>query len=134
MEEGMGLKGGMILGLGCGLAAIAGMAGTISFAADNVSAPSDPEIDRTRQEVKMLDDLFKNMIVLVDHTYVKTPSDVAAATAGKAIFAALKKDGWYDVRLLGLTGVIGDEDDAPRDAFEQTAAKKYVAEKPITKR
>jgi hypothetical protein len=36
----------------------------------------------------------------------------------------MKKAGWCDVRLLGLTDVIGDQDDVPRDAFEQTAAKK----------
>jgi hypothetical protein len=75
----------------------------------------------------MLDDLFKNAIVLIDETYVKKPGDVAAATASKALFAAMKKAGWYDVRLLGLTDVIGDQDDVPRDAFEQTAAKKLLA-------
>jgi Protein of unknown function (DUF3365) len=58
---------------------------------------------------------------------VKKPDSVAAATASKALFAALKKAGWYDVRLLGLTDVIGDQDDVPHDAFEQTAAKKLVA-------
>jgi hypothetical protein len=36
----------------------------------------------------------------------------------------MKKAGWCDVRLLGLTDVIGDQDDVPRDAFEQTAANK----------
>jgi Protein of unknown function (DUF3365) len=75
----------------------------------------------------MLDDLFKNAIVLIDETYVKKPSDVAAARASKALFAAMKKAGWYDVRLLGLTDVIGDEDDVPRDTFEQAAAKKLIA-------
>ena len=39
----------------------------------------------------MLDDLFKNMIVLVDGHYVKKPDDFAAATAAKALFAAMKK-------------------------------------------
>jgi len=87
----------------------------------------DTAVERTRQEVKMLDDLFKNAIVLIDSHYVKKPSDFPAATAAKTLFAALKKDGWYDVRLLGLTDVIGDPDDVPRDAFEQTAAKKLLA-------
>ncbi|MGH6868757.1 MAG: c-type heme family protein, partial [Methylocella sp.] len=87
----------------------------------------DAAVERTRQEVKMLDDLFKNAIVLIDGHYVKKPSDFPAATAAKALWAALKKDGWYDVRILGLTDVIGDPDDAPRDAFEQAAAKKLLA-------
>ena len=71
------------------------------FGAEQTTVASDPEIERTRQEIKMLDDLFKNMIVLVDETYVKKPGDVAAATAGKALWAAMKKSGWYDVRILG---------------------------------
>jgi hypothetical protein len=87
----------------------------------------DAAVERTRQEVKMLDDLFKNAIVPIDGHYVKTPSDLPAATAAKALWAALKKDGWYDVRILGLTDVVGDPDDVPGDAFEQTAAKKLLA-------
>ncbi|MGH6835211.1 MAG: hypothetical protein ACREC9_06605 [Methylocella sp.] len=66
----------------------------------------------------MLDDLFKNAIVQIDFHYVKKPSDPPAATAAKALWAALGKDGWCDVRVLELTGVIGDQDDIPRDAFE----------------
>jgi Protein of unknown function (DUF3365) len=116
-----------IVGLTFGLAAMLAIAGPSSFGAEQATVSSDPELERTRQEVKMLDDLFKNAIVLIDETYVKKPGDVAAATASKALFAALKKAGWYDVRLLGLTDVIGDQDDVPRDAFEQTAAKKLVA-------
>jgi hypothetical protein len=112
--------------LSLGLAAMLATAGG-SFGAEQAAVSSDPEIDRTRQEVKMLDDLFKNMIVLVDETYVKKPDSVAAATAGKALWAALKKGGWYEVRILGLTDVIGDQDDVPRDAFERTAAAKLVA-------
>lgn len=90
-------------------------------------AGPDAAVERTRQEVKMLDDLFKTAIVLIDGHYVKTPSDQPGATTAKALWAALKKDGWYDVRILGLTDVIGDPDDVPKDAFEQAAAKKLLA-------
>jgi hypothetical protein len=31
------------------------------------------------------------------------------------------------VRLLGLLDVLGDPDDAPKDSFEQAAAKKLIA-------
>jgi hypothetical protein len=116
-----------IAGLAIGLAAIVTIPGQGSYGAEQAAVPADPELERTRLEVKMLDDLFKNAIVLIDHTYVKKPQDVAAATASKALFAILKKDGWCDVRLLGLTDVIGDQDDVPRGTFEETAAKKLVA-------
>jgi Protein of unknown function (DUF3365) len=88
---------------------------------------SEAAVARTRQEVKLLDDLLKNMIVIIDAHYVRKPGDFAAATAAKALFSTMKKNGWCDVRLLGLTDVIGDPDDVPRDAFEQTAAKKLLA-------
>ena len=110
--------------LALGLAAMLTMPGPSLFGAEQTTVASDPEIERTRQEIKMLDDLFKN---LVDETYVKKPGDVAAATSGKALWAAMKKSGWYDVKILGRTDVIGDQDDVPRDAFEQTAAKKLRA-------
>jgi hypothetical protein len=58
-----------------------------------VSGKPDAAVERTRQEVKMLDDLFKNMIVLVDGHYVKNPSDFPAATAAKALWAALSRTG-----------------------------------------
>ena len=41
-----------------------------------------------RQEIKMLDDLYKNAIVLINEHYVNNPSDFPAATASKALFAA----------------------------------------------
>jgi Protein of unknown function (DUF3365) len=123
----MKLQRKAIVGLALGLAAILTIGGVGSFAAEKVSGAKDAAVERTRQEVKMLDDLFKNAIVLIDGHYVKTPSDLPAATAAKALWAALKKDGWYDVRILGLLDVIGDPDDAPKDAFEKAAAKKLLA-------
>jgi hypothetical protein len=112
-----------MVGLALGLAIMVSIGKVGSFAVENPSGSKDAAVERTRQEVKMLDDLFKNAIVLIDGHYVKTPSDLPAATAAKALWAALKKDGWYD----GLTDVIGDPDDAPKDAFEQAAAKKLLA-------
>jgi len=104
------------------------LAGTLipktSYAEKGAASSQDPAIARTRQQIKMLDDLFKNAIVLIDQTYVKNPSDTSAAAAGKALFAAMKKSGWYEVRLLGLTDTIGDPDDLPKDNFEKSAALK----------
>ena len=71
--------------------------------------------------------LMDGLIVLINEHYVNNPSDFPAATAGKAIFAAMKKSGWHEVRLLGLLDAIGDPDDAPADAFEKAAAKKLIA-------
>ena len=106
------------------------LAGTVTIVGISSSAAEtakDAAVERTRQEIKMLDDLYKNALVLINEHYVNKPSDFPAATATKALFAAMEKGGWHEVRLLGLTDVIGDPDDAPKDAFEQAAAKKLVA-------
>jgi len=97
------------------------------FAVENTPGSKDKAVERTRQQIKMLDDLYKNAIVLINEHYVNKPSDFPAATAGKALFAAMNKNGWHEVRILGLTDVIGDPDDAPRDAFEKSTAKKLIA-------
>ncbi len=77
----------------------------------------------------MLDDLFKNAIVLITEHYVTDPSILPAATASKALFAAMKKGGWFEVRLLGLTNELTNEENKPSDAFEQAAATNLLAGK-----
>jgi uncharacterized protein DUF3365 len=109
------------------LASTLTIVGIGALAAEKASGSKDAAVERTRQEVKMLDDLYKNVIVLVNEHYVNKASDFPAATTTKEVFAAMKKNGWHEVRILGLTDVLGDPDDAPNDAFEQTAAKKLLA-------
>jgi hypothetical protein len=58
-----------------------GLAGTLTtvgiglFAAENVPGAQDKDkaVERTRQEIKMLDDLYKNAIVLMNEHYVNKP-------------------------------------------------------------
>ncbi len=55
------------------------------------SSKEDPAITRTRQQIKMLDDLYKTAVVLITEHYVTDPSILSAASAAKALFAAMKK-------------------------------------------
>jgi hypothetical protein len=61
-----------------------GLAGTLTtvgiglFAAEKAPASNDKAVERTRQEIKMLDDLYKNAIVLISEHYVNKPSDFPA--------------------------------------------------------
>jgi hypothetical protein len=73
-----------------------------SLAAEKASGSKDAAVERTRQEVKMLDDLYKNVIVLVNEHYVNKPSDFPAATTTKEVFAAMKKNGWMRCGYWGL--------------------------------
>ena len=94
------------------------------------TSKEDPAITRTRQQVNMLDDLYKTAVVLITEHYVTDPSILSAATASKALFAAMKKNGWHDVRLLGFTDVIYNADEnLPQDAFEKKAKENLLAGK-----
>jgi Protein of unknown function (DUF3365) len=101
--------------------------GTGSFAAKKASGAKDAAVERTRQVVKMLDDLYKTTIVLNNENYVNKPSDFPATASAKELFAAMKHGGWHDVRVLGLTDAIKNPDNEPKDAFEHAAAKKLIA-------
>ncbi|MGH8524348.1 MAG: c-type heme family protein [Gammaproteobacteria bacterium] len=103
------------------------LVGIGSFAAEKASDSKDAAVERTRQQVKMLDDLYKTVVVLITEHYVKDPSILPAATASKALFAEMKKKGWHEVRLLGLTDLLFNQENKPSDAFEQAAATKLLA-------
>jgi hypothetical protein len=96
-------------------------------AAKDEPAPADAAVERTRKQVRMLDDLYKTSIVLITEHYVDEKSDLAAGDAFQALFGAMKKNGWHEVRLLDATGEPYDDDNTPRDDFEKDAVKKLKA-------
>lgn len=87
----------------------------------------DPALERTRKQVRMLDDIYKSAIVLITENYVTEQSDLAAGDAFQALFKAMKDKGYHDVRLLDATGEPYDADNTPKDDFEKTAVKKLKA-------
>lgn len=92
-------------------------------------APSSVDksaLERARREVKMLDDLYKTTIVYINDTYVKDGDEPAAGEIARDIFAAMKKAGWHEARLVDATGKPTNDDNAPRDAFEKSASKKIL--------
>ena len=52
----------------------------------------------------MLDDIYKTAVVLITTHYVKDENDLPAGTAAKALFAAIEKKGWHQVKLLDVSG------------------------------
>ncbi len=91
---------------------------------------ADPAVERTRKTVRMLDDLYKTMVVLVTEHYVNDPDDLGAGPAALALFDAMKKKGWHEVRLLDATGEPYNETNVANDAFEKEAVKKMKAGDP----
>jgi hypothetical protein len=109
-----------------GLAAIATIP-LFSRPAVSAGTEKDAEVDRARQQVKMLDDLYKTAVVLITEHYVQEDSDVPAGTAAKKLFEAMKAKGWHEVRLIDATGQPIEEQNAPQKGFETKALEKLNA-------
>jgi hypothetical protein len=90
-------------------------------------AKKDPAVERTRRQVKMLDDLYKTTIVYITNTYVDSGKDVAAGEIARDLFAVMREKGWHDARLVDATGHPTNDENAPRDGFEKAAIKKILA-------
>lgn len=108
-----------------GLSLMAAAFATV-YAAD---PPKDPAVERTRKQVKMLDGIYKNAIVLVTTHYVTEKSDVPAGVAFKKLFETAKKEGWHEVRLLDATGDPYESANVAKSEFEKRAIKELVAGK-----
>ncbi len=89
----------------------------------------DPAVERARREVRMLDDIYKTAIVLVTEHYVHDDTDLAAGSAFKALFEAVSKKGWHDVRLVDATGKPYNDQNLPRAGFETDAIKQILGGK-----
>ncbi len=111
--------------VGCSLAATAAAAAILAMMArPSVGAeegkPDDAALERTREEVKMLDELYKNAVVSVTERWRKGPPAIMMA---KDVFGAMEKSGWHSARLVDATGSPLGEANAPKTEFEKEAAK-----------
>ena len=87
----------------------------------------DRAVERTRKTVRMLDDIYKSAVVLITEHYVNDSDDLPAGSAAKALFAAVKKKGWHEVKLLDASGEPYNEKNVAEDAFEKEAVKQMKA-------
>ena len=85
-------------------------------------SPDDAALERTRAQVKMLDDLFKVAVVDITNRYDGPP----AAKVAKAIFAAAREKEYFNAKLLDATGSPQNEANVPGDDFEKKAAQVMV--------
>ena len=90
----------------------------------------DAAVERTRQTVMMLDDVYKTAVVLITDKYVNDKDDFPAGSAAVAWFDAINKKGWHNVRLLDATGEPYDDKNTARDDFDREAIKQLKAGKP----
>jgi hypothetical protein len=90
----------------------------------------DPALERTRREVRLLDDVYKTSIVLVTTHYVQDENGLAAGSAFRKLFEAMKEKGWHEARLLDATGQPYNDENLPKEGFEKRAIKEILAGKP----
>ncbi len=89
--------------------------------------PSPAAVERTRDTVKMLDDIYKQIIILVTDKYVHDEDDFAAGSAAVELFRKVSKTGFHDVRLIDVTGEPYEPENVAKSDFEKQAVKKIKA-------
>ena len=99
----------------------------VGRAANGELHQADAALERTRKQVRMLDDLYKTVVVLVTTHYVTEKSSLPPGSAAIALFSAMKQKGWHEVRLLDATGSPLVAKNSPRDEFEKKAVEKLKA-------
>lgn len=81
--------------------------------------PEKAALNRTRKQVKMLDDIYKSVVVTITGKYVKKESDYPAGRAVIHLFRAINEKGWHEVHLLDVSGKPYNADNVAKDAFEK---------------
>ncbi len=114
----------------CVVAIVAILLSSLNLAvAAEKAKKKDRPLERTRETVKMLDDVYKTAVVLITTHYVNDEDDLPAGTAAIALFDAINKKGWHEVRLLDASGDPIDEANTAKDDFEKLAVKQLKAGK-----
>lgn len=132
MHLGRYLRGFALTALGGAFVCVAPHFTHHANAAEKVktNGPSKAAIERTRKEVKMLDDLYKTAVVLMTKTYVDKQLDSPAAIVAIQMFDAMKKNGWHEARLVDATGKPKSKVNLPETAFEKAAIEQIKDGKP----
>jgi hypothetical protein len=94
------------------------------------TSKADPAVERARQQVRMLDDLYKNAVVSITKSYVEAQDDKPAIMIAKDIFAAMQDKGWHSARLVDATGDPVNDLNAPRTEFEKEAYRRIRSGQP----
>ncbi len=94
------------------------------------AAPSPAELERSRELVQLLDNIFKQTIVMVTDKYVHDESDFPAGSAAVLLFQNISDSSENKVRLLDATGEPYDPENTANDAFERQGIDALRAGKP----
>lgn len=93
-------------------------------------ANPDPAVERAREQVKMLDDLYKTAVVSITERYVGKQDEQPAIMVAKDVFGTMRKQGWHSAKLVDATGEPMGVDNSPQTDFEKEAVIQINAGKP----
>jgi hypothetical protein len=106
-----------------GLLATLGLSATLALSGSPAEAgdpAEDPAVDRARQQVEMLDALYKTAVVSITERYQRGQPAIMVA---KDVFGAMDELGHHSARLVDATGApLGEANDAETD-FERRAVE-----------
>lgn len=101
-----------------------------SLEAADPKSPDAAALARTREQVKMLDDLYKTAVVGITATYVEKQSDTPAAAVAKKLFEAMHQKGYHHARLIDASGKPKSKANVAVTDFEKKAVEAVNAGKP----
>lgn len=99
----------------------------VTGAENDAQSPDQAAVKRTRDKIQMLDNIYKQTIVLITDKYVHDEDDYPAGSAAVTLFANISESGSHKVRLIDATGEPYEPDNVARDAFEREAIKRLKA-------
>ena len=91
--------------------------------------PDPASLARTRETVKMLDDLYKTAVVSITNHYVEGQAGTPAAAVAMEVFDAMRKKGWHNARLVDATGKPRNKANVAKTPFEKKAVEEMKAGK-----
>jgi hypothetical protein len=101
-----------------------GLVCAISIAGMTVQADDNDEaVERARETVRMLDDIYKTAVVLITDVYIEDEDSFPAGKAAKALFRGVHKKGWPKTRIIDVSGEPYNDNNIAKDAFEKQAIK-----------
>lgn len=108
-----------------------GVATTCYFQQSSIAAdapqPEQASVEQARKLVRILDDVYKQTIVLITDKYVHDERDFPAGSAAVALFATLSKSGSHEARLIDATGEPYEPKNSAQDEFEKEGIKRLKA-------
>lgn len=87
----------------------------------------DHALTRARDQVQMLDALYKTAVVSITKRYDEGPPAIKVAMD---VFGAMEKAGYHNAKLVDATGAPQNEANLPKTDFEKRAAKAMQSGKP----